>query len=293
MNLPYRACLTSRSTSTRRVLAILSRVTTPIRVRRLLRSVAAGGVGSGMGRALGFLWLLGQLPLPLHGPNASAVAPGLADLARRLQPVRGRLEPELEQVLLDVAEGERQLLVAHPPVLGGLRGLLCHGNNSCQTACRFTNRHLNGILYATRARQSLAAGSGRPPISNNIMPGFTTAAQYSGSPLPLPIRVSAGMEVTDLCGKTRMYSRPSPRMNWATVTRPASRASADSQPPSSDCRPNSPKATVLPRVALPRTRPRCVFRYFTRLGICGMGRPPPREFQVSSSKFQVEDQHGT
>src|SRR5262245_23625923 len=141
-----------------------------------------------------------------------------------------------------------------------------------QTACRFTNRHLNGILYATRARQSLAAGSGRPPISNSIMPGLTTAAQYSGSPLPLPIRVSAGMDVTDLCGNTRMYRRPSPRMNWATVTRPASRASADSHPPSNDCRPNSPKATVLPRLALPWTRPRCVFRYFTRLGICGMGR---------------------
>ena len=75
-----------------------------------------------------------------------------------------------------------------------------------------------------------------------------TAAQNSGSPLPLPMRVSAGMDVTDLCGKTRMYSRPSPRIEWAAVMRPASIDSADSQPPSSDCRPNSPKLTVLPRV---------------------------------------------
>src|ERR1700722_17422875 len=104
------------------------------------------------------------------------------------------------------------------------------------------------------------------------MPGLTTAAQYSGSPLPLPMRVSAGIAVTDLCGNTRMYSRPSPRRNWATVTRPASIASADSQPPSSDCKPNSPCATVLPRQALPLTRPRWFLRYLTRLGICGIGR---------------------
>src|SRR6516162_3717987 len=102
------------------------------------------------------------------------------------------------------------------------------------------------------------------------MPGLTTAAQYSGSPLPLPMRVSAGMAVTDLCGKTRMYSRPSPRTAWAAVMRPASIASALSQPPSRDCKPKSPNVTKLPRWALPFTRPRWLFRYFTRLGICGI-----------------------
>jgi len=54
------------------------------------------------------------------------------------------------------------------------------------------------------------------------------------------MRVSAGMAVTDLCGKTRMYSRPSPRVKWAAVMRPASMAAASSQPLSRDCRPNSP-----------------------------------------------------
>src|SRR5579871_4867139 len=99
------------------------------------------------------------------------------------------------------------------------------------------------------------------------MPGFTTAAQYSGSPLPLPIRVSSGMDVTDLCGKTRMYSRPSPWMKLDAVTRPASIASALNQPPSSACSPNSPNATALPRVALPFTMPRWLFRNLTRFGI--------------------------
>src|SRR5262245_48083821 len=103
------------------------------------------------------------------------------------------------------------------------------------------------------------------------MPGLITEAQYSGSPLPLPMRVSAGMAVIDLWGKTRMYNRPSPRMAWVAVMRPASMASALSQPPSRDCRPNSPKVTVLPRVALPLTFPRWLFRNFTRLGINGIG----------------------
>src|SRR5258708_37965988 len=103
------------------------------------------------------------------------------------------------------------------------------------------------------------------------MPGLITEHQNSGSPFPLPMRVSAGMHVTDLCGKTRMYKRPSPRRNCATVTRPASNASALNQPPSSDCRPNSPCDTELPRQALPLTRPRWLLRYLTRLGICGIG----------------------
>src|SRR5437660_11252500 len=102
------------------------------------------------------------------------------------------------------------------------------------------------------------------------MPGLTTAAQYSGSPLPLPMRVSAGMAVTDLCGKTRMYSRPSPRTECVAVMRPASMASALSQPPSVACRPKSPNVTVLPRAALPFTLPRWLFRYFTRLGMSGI-----------------------
>src|SRR5690242_7089170 len=103
------------------------------------------------------------------------------------------------------------------------------------------------------------------------MPGLITAAQYSGSPLPLPMRVSAGIAVIDFCGKTRMYSRPSPRTEWVAVMRPASMASALSQPPSSACKPKSPNVTVLPRVALPFTLPRWLFRYLTRLGMSGIG----------------------
>src|SRR5262245_14421376 len=97
-----------------------------------------------------------------------------------------------------------------------------------------------------------------------------TAAQYSGSPFPFPIRVSKGMEVIGLCGKTRTYSRPSLRMYCCAAMRPASTVCAGSQPPWTACRPKSPWTTRLPRVALPLIRPLWLFRCFTLLGISAM-----------------------
>src|SRR5262249_43216403 len=155
---------------------------------------------------------------------------------RRLQPLGRRLEAQVEQVLDLVLQGQGELLVAHAAKLVGFHD----ANPSYTLGRRPTKRQRNGILYATRARASRACASGNPLISNRSRPGWTTAAQSSGSPLPWPMRVSAGMAVTDLCGKTRMYSRPSPRTEWVAVIRPASIASALSQPPSRDCKPYSP-----------------------------------------------------
>src|SRR5262245_5343274 len=85
------------------------------------------------------------------------------------------------------------------------------------------------------------------------------------------MRVSSGIEVTDLCGKTRTYRRPSPRMYCVAATRPASIVWALTQPPSTACNPYSPKTTRCPRVALPFIRPLWLFRCFTRLGISAIG----------------------
>src|SRR6185312_6898259 len=128
-----------------------------------------------------------------------------------------------------------------------------------------------GILWAKRARHIFAAASATPPNSYRIVPGRITAAQNSGSPLPLPMRVSSGIDVIDLCGNTRTYSRPSPRMYCVAATRPASIVWALTQPPSTACNPNSPKTTRCPRVALPFIRPLWFFRCFTRLGISAIG----------------------
>src|SRR5579883_1448731 len=64
-----------------------------------------------------------------------------------------------------------------------------------------------------------------------------------------------------------MYNRPPPLTAWLATTRPASMVCALIRPGSSDCKPYSPNATELPRVALPLTRPFWLFRYLTRLGI--------------------------
>ena len=50
-----------------------------------------------------------------------------------------------------------------------------------------------------------------PASSNKTVPGLTTATQYSGLPLPLPMRVSAGFLVYGLSGKMRIHSFP-PRL---------------------------------------------------------------------------------
>src|SRR2546421_131061 len=135
---------------------------------------------------------------------------------------------------------------------------------------RCTNLHGTGILWATRARHFLAVSSSTPVTSNITVPGLTIATQYSGSPLPLPMRVSSGFPDTGLCGKMRMNSRPSRRRKCDAATRPASICRAVTHAAVCDCKPYSPNATVLPRVALPFILPRWLLRYFTRLGIRGI-----------------------
>src|SRR5690606_39514481 len=74
------------------------------------------------------------------------------------------------------------------------------GVQTCALPIFMTNLHLIGNLCMASLIASLATSSDTPDISNNTLPGFTTATQYSGDPLPLPIRVSAGFFVTGLSG---------------------------------------------------------------------------------------------
>src|SRR5262245_12446854 len=104
MYLPYRACLTSHGISTRRVLSILSRVTTPTSTRRLPRSSCPAGFATGVtafvagdGLAMGGLLLCGLLLfLRHHRQDPCNVPLRFANLAGRLQPVGRRLEPQVE-----------------------------------------------------------------------------------------------------------------------------------------------------------------------------------------------------
>src|ERR1043166_543755 len=103
-----------------------------------------------------------------------------------------------------------------------------------------------------------------------MFPGRTVATQYSGWPLPLPIRVSGGRAVTDLSGKMRIQSLPLRFMLRVNATRAASICMFVSHARSSVCRPNSPKSIRRLREAVPLRLPRWDLRYFTRLGINGI-----------------------
>src|SRR5882672_6216301 len=80
------------------------------------------------------------------------------------------------------------------------------------------------------------------------------------------MRTSAGFFVTGLCGNTRIQSLPL-RLRWREmVTRAASICWPVIGPRVSDCRPNSPNASVLPRLALPAREPFIDLRYLVRAG---------------------------
>src|SRR5262245_188080 len=62
-------------------------------------------------------------------------------------------------------------------------------------------------------------------------------------------------------------------MYWLAAMRHASIVVALMCPASNDCSPQSPKATVLPRVALPFMRPLWLLRCLTRFGINAIASP--------------------
>src|SRR6185369_10067146 len=100
-----------------------------------------------------------------------------------------------------------------------------------------------------------------------MRPGFTTATQYSGAPLPLPMRVSAGFLVTGLSGKIRIQTFPPRFTKRVMAIRPASIWRSVIHAASSVFKPKSPNSSDEPRHALPLMRPRCCLRYFTFFGI--------------------------
>src|SRR5260221_9575296 len=99
-----------------------------------------------------------------------------------------------------------------------------------------------------------------------ILPGWISQTKYSGLPLPLPMRTSAGLEEMGLSGNTRIQMRP-PRLMWRDMARRAASSwRAVSRPRVVAFRPYSPKDTLAPRVATPVLRPFCCLRYLVRAG---------------------------
>src|SRR5260221_10320360 len=132
---------------------------------------------------------------------------------------------------------------------------------------RVTNFVGIGSLCAASPMASLAVASSTPAISNMMRPGFTTATHFSGAPLPLPMRVSAGFLVNGLSGKIRIHNFSPRLMNRVIATRDASIFRSVINSHSLAFKPYSPNAKSPPRQALPLRRPRICFRYFTFFGI--------------------------
>src|SRR3989338_2931116 len=83
------------------------------------------------------------------------------------------------------------------------------------------------------------------------------------------MRTSAGFLEIGLSGKIRIQIRP-PRLIWRVIARRAASIwRAGKRPRATAFRPNSPKLTLLPRVAIPVLRPFCSLRYFLLAG-CSM-----------------------
>src|SRR6059058_1916734 len=151
-----------------------------------------------------------------------------------------------------------------------MTGIVHQFHNQAATWWRLKNLVRTGSLSAASRNDSRATDSGTPSSSNKMLPGRTVATQYSGCPLPLPIRVSGGRDVTDLSGKIRIQSFPLRFMLRVSATRAASIWVLVIQARSNVCRPNSPKSIRRLREAVPLRLPRWDLRYFTRLGINGM-----------------------
>src|SRR5437764_6563529 len=175
------------------------------------------------------------------------------------------LQTQMEPFLTQIASLSQQLVRAQ---LGYFFHF--HGVYAALTWWRVRNFVRTGNLSAARRKDSRATDSGTPSSSNKILPGRTVATQYSGWPLPLPMRVSGGRAVTDLSGKMRIHSLPLRFMLRVSATRAASSCVFVIQARSSVCNPNSPKSILRLREAVPLRLPRWDFRYFTRFGINGI-----------------------
>src|SRR5919106_3714575 len=150
---------------------------------------------------------------------------------------------------------------------GGPRGNhVVHPRESKRSASLFTNLVLTGSFWPARRSASFASSSSTPASSNMTRPGFTTATQPSGEPLPEPIRVSAGFFVNGLSGKTLIQTLP-PRLILRVIAmRAASICRFVSHPGSSALMPKSPNCTAVWPLAVPRMRPRWYLRNLVFFG---------------------------
>src|ERR1700693_5851761 len=183
----YSLCCTRRVTFTIIVFSIFALVTTPVTSWRSWRA----GAGAA---AVSLTICFPQFTLAQESLDAGQILPRRSQLRHSLglpgRELKAQPEHLLGQFILPLVQF-RRILIAH--FFDSLRH---------QSApARLTKRVRIGSLCAASCIASCAVARSTPAISNITRPGFTTATHFSGAPLPLPMRVSAGFLVNGLVCK--------------------------------------------------------------------------------------------
>src|SRR4249919_293733 len=251
MILPYIGCFTRRSTRTTTVLSVLSDTTVPVRTRfGICCSLSLDGGGTG--------------PLALKRPDLGDGAAHLADPGRLLDLVGRGLEAQVELLALQLRQLLDELVVGAGFEIVDLRHL--YASSSSDSPRRATTFVRIGSFSAARSNATVARWPGTPSSSKRMRPGLTRATQNSGEPLPEPMRTSAGFDDTGTSGKMRIHKRPW-RLMWRVIARRAASIwRAVIRSGSIALRPNAPKLSSVPPLALPWMRPLKALRNLVRLG---------------------------
>src|SRR5215813_10645490 len=203
-----------------------------------------------------------------NGLDACDVSASFPQPRGVLELAGGTLETQIEALLFQVEDGVLHLIRCHRADIFDL-----HLGHDRYSAIRSTKRVLIGSFAAARSSASRAVCTGTPSISKITRPGLTRATQYSGVPLPEPMRTSAGFFETGTSGNTRIQTRPARFMWRVSARRAASICRAVTRSGSIAFRPYWPNDNVAPEVAVPWTRPLCAFRNFVFLGCIMALRP--------------------
>src|SRR3954470_9916526 len=250
-------CVKRRSTFTTTVLSCLSLTTTPCKTRFGILISSGPGLFSLLAREL----------LALQRPDAGDVTADDLDPRRVFELPRRALGAQIELLLLERQELVLELIRRHLRQIG--EALLRLHRGRPYSAMRCTKRVRTDSFAAPRRSASRATSSATPSISNMIRPGFTRAAQYSGAPLPLPIRTSVGFDDTGTSGKMRIQTRPWRFISRVIARRAASISRALTRSGSRHFSPNWPKFRSVPPLATPWMRPLNCLRNLVFLG-CSM-----------------------
>src|ERR1700690_2622774 len=245
-------CVKRRSTFTTTVLVFLSLTTTPCSTRF--------GIPKSFYPSAGLAALLRHYRFDARDRPAN-----FTHAIRLLELAVGALEAEVEGLLLQLDQLVAQFVCRLGAEivrlgrglgrsLGGLGSLCLLGLGRCLRFGGLPGRHrfspapvraTNFVAIESFAEPrriaSLAVARSTPSISNRMRPGLILATQYSGAPLPEPMRTSAGFLETGTSGKTRIQTRPA-RFMWRVMARRAASISrALSRSGSRALRPYSPK----------------------------------------------------